>query len=179
MKQIAEDEKGCKGTVLRLDRRYLRYQFSQATVDGPYYEDFLRHPFDRFSSCMKSYKDEGKKDVVFEQTEISAFDSTFFSLSPEIRNVIRTLCTVQQTTNTILPPSHALDISKSHHIMSSLDVTPSRVAPRGRDPARGVYYKLAFFSVALFAAPLSAYYFAKDRYFSGTFSNRITVSRQN
>ncbi|KAJ9479226.1 Vacuolar ATPase assembly integral membrane protein VMA21 [Pseudozyma hubeiensis] len=51
--------------------------------------------------------------------------------------------------------------------MSSLEVTPSRVAPRGRDPARGVYYKLAFFSVALFAAPLSAYFFAKDRYFSG------------
>nr|CDI53394.1 related to VMA21-ATPase assembly integral membrane protein [Melanopsichium pennsylvanicum 4] len=51
--------------------------------------------------------------------------------------------------------------------MSSLDVTPSRVAPRGRDPATGVYYKLAFFSVALFAAPLSAYFFAKDRYFDG------------
>ncbi|CCF52749.1 hypothetical protein NDA11_007588 [Ustilago hordei] len=51
--------------------------------------------------------------------------------------------------------------------MSSLDPTPSRVAPRGRDPARGVYYKLAFFSVALFAAPISAYYFAKDRYLDG------------
>ncbi|SPO25942.1 related to VMA21 - ATPase assembly integral membrane protein [Ustilago trichophora] len=51
--------------------------------------------------------------------------------------------------------------------MSSLDVTPSRVAPRGKDPAQGVYYKLALFSVALFAAPLFAYYFAKDRYFAG------------
>ncbi len=51
--------------------------------------------------------------------------------------------------------------------MSSLEPTPSRVAPRGRDPARGVYYKLAFFSVALFAAPISAYYFAKDRYLDG------------
>lgn len=51
--------------------------------------------------------------------------------------------------------------------MSSLDPTPSRVAPRGRDPARGVYYKLAFFSVALFAAPILAYYFAKDRYLDG------------
>ncbi|TKY85658.1 hypothetical protein EX895_005198 [Sporisorium graminicola] len=51
--------------------------------------------------------------------------------------------------------------------MSTLDPTPSRIAPRGRDPAQGVYYKLAFFSVALFAAPISAYYFAKDRYLSG------------
>ncbi|CDS01844.1 related to VMA21-ATPase assembly integral membrane protein [Sporisorium scitamineum] len=51
--------------------------------------------------------------------------------------------------------------------MSNLDVTPSCVAPRGKDPARGVYYKLAFFSVALFAAPITAYYFAKDRYLDG------------
>ena len=60
-----------------------------------------------------------------------------------------------------------LAILQDHINMSSLDVTPSRIAPRGRDPAQGVYYKLAFFSVALFAAPLSAYYFAKDRYFGG------------
>lgn len=31
----------------------------------------------------------------------------------------------------------------------------------------GVYYKLAFFSVALFAAPLTAYYFSIDRLFGG------------
>jgi hypothetical protein len=30
-----------------------------------------------------------------------------------------------------------------------------------------VYYKLAFFSVALFAAPLTAYYASVDRFFGG------------
>lgn len=30
-----------------------------------------------------------------------------------------------------------------------------------------MYYKLAFFSVALFAAPLTAYYFSVDRFFNG------------
>ncbi|WFD06757.1 hypothetical protein MVES1_002111 [Malassezia vespertilionis] len=51
--------------------------------------------------------------------------------------------------------------------MASLEATPSRVAPRGPDPARGVYYKLALFSVALFVAPISAYFLAKDRWLSG------------
>ncbi|UZJ53001.1 hypothetical protein CBS101457_002321 [Exobasidium rhododendri] len=46
-------------------------------------------------------------------------------------------------------------------------LTPSRVGPRSPDPAAAVYAKLAFFSVALFAAPLSAYYFSKDRLFGG------------
>ena len=31
----------------------------------------------------------------------------------------------------------------------------------------GVYYKFLFFSVALFAAPLTAYFFAKDRFLNG------------
>ncbi|KDN40779.1 hypothetical protein K437DRAFT_227137 [Tilletiaria anomala UBC 951] len=50
---------------------------------------------------------------------------------------------------------------------SVLDPTPSRVAPRGRDPSTSVWYKLGVFSAALFAAPLAAYYGAKDRYFGG------------
>ena len=58
----------------------------------------------------------------------------------------------------------------------SLDPTPSRVAKRGPDPARyvylvtygsGVYIKLALFSVALFVAPITAYYLAKDRWLAG------------
>ncbi|WFD31739.1 hypothetical protein MSPP1_002778 [Malassezia sp. CBS 17886] len=48
-----------------------------------------------------------------------------------------------------------------------MDATPSRVAPRGADPAIGVYYKLAIFSAALFIAPISAYYVAKDRWLGG------------
>ena len=67
----------------------------------------------------------------------------------------------------------------------SLDPTPSRVARRGRDPAAyvlcsaemdqadvfsGVYYKLGFFSVALFVAPISAYYLAKDRWLGGAYT---------
>ncbi|KAK0556279.1 hypothetical protein OC846_001234 [Tilletia horrida] len=51
--------------------------------------------------------------------------------------------------------------------MSVPAVTPSRVAPRGKDPARGVYYKLAFFTTAIFAAPLSAFFATKDSIFSG------------
>ncbi|WFD40350.1 uncharacterized protein MJAP1_003336 [Malassezia japonica] len=51
--------------------------------------------------------------------------------------------------------------------MASIEVTPSRVAPRGPDPARGVYYKLALFSIALFVAPITAYYVAKDRWLGG------------
>ncbi|KAL9935040.1 hypothetical protein V8E36_006116 [Tilletia maclaganii] len=52
--------------------------------------------------------------------------------------------------------------------MSSVPaVTPSTVAPRGKDPARGVYYKLAFFTTAIFAAPLSAFFATKDSIFSG------------
>ncbi|PWN48730.1 hypothetical protein IE53DRAFT_180684 [Violaceomyces palustris] len=51
--------------------------------------------------------------------------------------------------------------------MSSPSLTPSKVAPRGPDPNLSVYYKLAFFSVALFAAPLAAYFAAKDRLFDG------------
>ncbi|KAK0535239.1 hypothetical protein OC835_002433 [Tilletia horrida] len=52
--------------------------------------------------------------------------------------------------------------------MSSVPtVTPSTVAPRGRDPSRGVYYKLAFFTTAIFAAPLSAFFATKDSVFSG------------
>ncbi|WFD27347.1 hypothetical protein MNAN1_002343 [Malassezia nana] len=39
----------------------------------------------------------------------------------------------------------------------SLDPTPSRVAPRGPDPSR----------VALFVAPITAYYVAKDRWLDG------------
>ncbi|AXA48478.1 vacuolar ATPase assembly integral membrane protein VMA21 [Malassezia restricta] len=49
----------------------------------------------------------------------------------------------------------------------SIDVTPSRVGPPGPDPARGVYYKLAFFSTALFVLPIVAYYYAKDRWLGG------------
>ncbi len=47
------------------------------------------------------------------------------------------------------------------------DPTPSNVAPRGSDPSAAVWAKLAFFSVALFAAPMAAYYGAKDRVFAG------------
>ncbi|PWN87204.1 hypothetical protein FA10DRAFT_269798 [Acaromyces ingoldii] len=51
--------------------------------------------------------------------------------------------------------------------MASDQLTPSKAAPRGPDPAVGVYYKLAFFSVALFAAPLSAFYLSRERLFEG------------
>ncbi|WFD23769.1 hypothetical protein MEQU1_002463 [Malassezia equina] len=62
----------------------------------------------------------------------------------------------------------------------SLDPTPSRVAKRGPDPARyvkimpydsGVYVKLALFSVALFVAPITAYYLAKDRWLAGVYTS--------
>lgn len=46
-------------------------------------------------------------------------------------------------------------------------ITPSRVGPRGPDPARHVYWKLGLFSAAIFAAPLSAYYLSVDRLFKG------------
>lgn len=46
-------------------------------------------------------------------------------------------------------------------------LTPSKVGPRGADPATAVYYKLAFFSLAIFVAPLTAYYFSVDRFFGG------------
>ncbi|PWN42629.1 hypothetical protein IE81DRAFT_275751, partial [Ceraceosorus guamensis] len=42
--------------------------------------------------------------------------------------------------------------------VTTMDVKPSNVAPRGKDPAIGVYYKLALFSFFIFAAPLTAYY---------------------
>ncbi|CAD6884635.1 unnamed protein product [Tilletia controversa] len=51
--------------------------------------------------------------------------------------------------------------------MSVPAVTPSTVAPRGKDPASGVYLKLAFFTTAIFAAPLSAFFATKDSIFAG------------
>ncbi|WFD43937.1 hypothetical protein MPSI1_002602 [Malassezia psittaci] len=51
--------------------------------------------------------------------------------------------------------------------MASLEVTPSRVSRPGPDPSRGVYFKLAFFTVALFVLPIASYYYAKDRYLNG------------
>lgn len=51
--------------------------------------------------------------------------------------------------------------------MSTPQLTPSTVGPRGPDPARHVYWKLGLFSAALFAAPLSAYFLSVDRLFSG------------
>ncbi|KOS16490.1 vacuolar atpase assembly integral membrane protein vma21 [Malassezia pachydermatis] len=49
----------------------------------------------------------------------------------------------------------------------SIPVTPSRVGKPGPDPAKRVYFKLAFFSVSLFVAPIAAYYYSKDRWFGG------------
>lgn len=34
---------------------------------------------------------------------------------------------------------------------------------------RRVYFKLAFFSVSLFVAPIAAYYYSKDRWFGGAY----------
>lgn len=51
--------------------------------------------------------------------------------------------------------------------MSVPDPTPSRVAARGRDPSRAAWYNLGFFSTALFALPLAAYYGAKDKWLGG------------
>ncbi|EPQ26621.1 uncharacterized protein PFL1_05942 [Pseudozyma flocculosa PF-1] len=50
---------------------------------------------------------------------------------------------------------------------SQLDVSPSKVAPRGKDPAQRVYIKFLVFSITLFVAPLSAFFLAKDRWLDG------------
>ncbi|KAN0063418.1 hypothetical protein ACQY0O_004584 [Thecaphora frezii] len=50
---------------------------------------------------------------------------------------------------------------------TSLDVSPSKVAPRGKDPSQRVYIKFLLFSLTLFFAPLTAFFFTKDRYLQG------------
>lgn len=40
----------------------------------------------------------------------------------------------------------------------------------------GVYYKLAFFSTALFVLPIVAYYYAKDRWLGGMWA-MLTLCR--
>lgn len=64
---------------------------------------------------------------------------------------------------------HLPFIGLRHFTMTSMQqqLTPSKVGPRGADPATAVYYKLAFFSLAIFVAPLTAYYFSVDRFFGG------------